>query len=613
MSELLFDFAKQLNPSLFPQMDVIIFSYICDSRAVKFKEKYLVRKSSTLFGGLVFAAFLSSQSLAQPSVVSKNIAPASKETIASKKPNTATIEKIESDVSEALTVIQDNYIEGKKVDYNELFKSSIEGMLRSLDPHSNYFDAKDFEQFRTEQQSQYFGIGASIGNLTDKDDKVIATYIRGTFEGAPAQRAGLRYGDKIVDVNGTSMLGKTFTEVRTFLLGPRGTPAKITVERYSTGKRETVDIIRDAVPQPSIPDAYMIRPGIGYIGMTSRFNQTTYNEFRAAMQKLKAEGMQQLVLDIRENGGGLVNQAYRIANTFLSKGQTVFTQKGRLDGTGDTYKSDNAAPETMPMVLMVNGRSASASEILAGALQDHDRALVVGENTFGKGLVQNPFQMEYGTMLLLTIAKYETPSGRLIQRDYSDGSLYSYYGGGSLSEEEKAKKPTGAESKTDTGRLVYSGGGILPDEIVKPTTIPTERFNVQQKLVNSAIFNFALDVASSRIPGFDAYKIDNQIAFDHDIKSTDYPNSEALFQAFKKYATEKYNYTGAQIDKEREFVDRALRTEFVTAAYGTQTSTQIFNNDYDTQLKKAIELLPKAKQLASAKTNVQKTGLNSNR
>lgn len=558
-----------------------------------------MRKSSTLFSSLVFAAILSSQAFAQSNVVSKNITPATKEKTATKPANPVTIEKIEGDVSEALTVIQDNYIEGKKVDYNELFKSSIEGMLRSLDPHSNYFDAKDFEQFRTEQQSQYFGIGASIGNLTDKNDKVIATYIRGVFENAPAQRAGLRYGDKIVDVNGTSMLGKDFRDVRTFLLGPRGTTAKITVERYSTGKRETVDIIRDAVPQPSIPDAYMIRPGVGYIGMNTRFNQTTYNEFRAAMQKLKAQGMQQLVLDIRENGGGLVNQAYRIANTFLSKGQTVFTQKGRLDGTGDTYKSDNPNPEMVPMVLLVNGRSASASEILAGALQDHDRALVVGENTFGKGLVQNPFQMEYGTMLLLTIAKYETPSGRLIQRDYSDGSLYSYYGGGSLSDEEKAKKPLGAESKTDTGRPVYSGGGIQPDEVAKLNTLSPESYKLQQRLINSAIFNFALDMTSGKITGFDEYRIDKQKAYNYDIKATDYPKSEALYQAFKKYVTEKYDYTAAQIDKEREFVERSLRVEFVTAAYGTQTSTQVFSNDYDPQIKKAIELLPKAKQLAS--------------
>lgn len=560
-----------------------------------------MRKSSTLLNGLLIVSFLSSQVMAQSNVVSKNIAPSSKETSASKTSSAVTLEKIESDVSEALTVIQENYIEGNKLDYNDVFKSSIEGMLKSLDPHSNYFDAKEFEQFRTEQQSQYFGIGASIGNLLDKNGKVVATYIRGVFENAPAQRAGLRYGDKIVEVNGNSMLGKDFSDVRKSLLGPRGTPAKLVVERYSTGKRETVEIIRDAVPQPSIADAYMIRPGVGYIGMTGRFNQTTFNEFRAAMQKLKAQGMQQLILDIRENGGGLVNQAYRIANTFLSKGQTIFTQKGRLDGAGDTYRSDNASPETLPVVLLVNERSASASEILAGALQDHDRALIVGENTFGKGLVQNPFQMEYGTMLLLTIAKYETPSGRLIQRDYSDGSLYNYLYPDRIPEgEKKAQKPLGAESKTDTGRKVYSGGGIMPDEIVKPGTIPTERFTLQQKIAAGAAFNFALDTISGKIPGFEDYKIDRQAVYNYDIKPTDFKIDENMYQAFKKYAVEKFGYTAAQIDKERESVERSLRTEFVTAAYGTQTSSQVFFNDYDVQIKKAIELVPKAKQLAMA-------------
>lgn len=567
-----------------------------------------MNKSSTFVGGLVFAAFLSFQTPAQSDAVSKNITPNDRPA-ASAKADPVTVQKIETDVSEALTVIQENHIEGKKVNYNDLFKSSIEGMLRSLDPHSNYFDAKEYEQFRTEQQSQYFGIGATIGDLRDKDNKVVATFIRGTFEGAPAQRAGLKYGDKIVEVNGTSMLGKEFREVRTFLLGPRGTTAKLTVERYGTGERQTVDIIRDAVPQPSIPEAYMIRPGVGYIAMNTRFNQTTYNEFRAAMQRLKAEGMQQLVLDIRGNGGGLVNQAYRIANTFLSKGQTVFTQKGRLDGTGDTYRSDNSQPETLPVVLMVNQYSASASEILAGALQDHDRALIVGENTFGKGLVQNPFQMEYGTMLLLTIAKYETPSGRLIQKDYSDGSLYSYYGGGSLNGEGQPKKPAGAEMKTDTGRTVYGGGGIAPDEIVKPTTIPTERFNQQQKMASGAIFNFALDVMAGKIPGFDAYRVDRQLSYTYDIKPTDFPVTDALFAAFKQFAASKYNYPAAQIDKEREAISRNLRTEFVMAAYGAQTSNQVINNDYDVQLKKAIELLPRAKQLA-ATANAQRAGVN---
>ncbi|MEK7722879.1 MAG: PDZ domain-containing protein, partial [Acidobacteriota bacterium] len=262
-----------------------------------------MKKSSSLIFVLIISLFLQNAVFAQ-TTVSKSLPPAPKESTVTKSNNPVTIEKIESDMSEALTVIQENYVDGKKLDYNDLFKSSIDGMLHSLDPHSNYFDAKEFEQFRTEQQSQYFGIGASIGDLRDPSGKTVSTFIKATFENAPAWRAGLRYGDKILEVNGVSMQNKPFFEVRNHLRGPRGTSAKIVVERYGTGKRETVEIIRDAVPQPSIPEAYMIKPGVGYIAMTGGFNQTTFDEFRIAMRDLKAQGMTQLVLDLRGNGGG---------------------------------------------------------------------------------------------------------------------------------------------------------------------------------------------------------------------------------------------------------------------------------------------------------------------
>jgi carboxyl-terminal processing protease len=573
-----------------------------------------VRKSFTLFCNLLLIISIATTSFAQTATTSRVITGAPKEKIVVPgKSNPVTVEKIEQDMAEALTVIQDSYVGGKKLNYNDLIKSSIDSMLHTLDPHSNYFDAKEFEQFRTDQQSQYFGIGATIGDLRDGKGNLIATYIKATFDGAPAHRAGLRYGDKIVDVNGTSMLGKPFSDVRSFLRGPRGTPAKITVERYGTGKRETVEITRDAVPQPSIPEAYMIRPGVGYIAMTGGFNQTTFNEFRQAMVELKRQGMENLVLDLRNNGGGLVNQAYRVASTFLGRGQTVFTQKGRVEDSFGSYPSDNGTPDQTPIVIMVNRNTASASEILAGALQDHDRALIVGENTFGKGLVQNPFILEYGSMLLLTIAKYETPSGRLIQRDYSNGNLYDYYtGGGTLRDEKPADKPKGAETKTDTGRTVYGGGGIQPDEAVKPQTIPAERAQLQSKLIDP-IFAFSLDVVYGKLPGFETYKADRPITFDYDLKATDFPINETVYQAFKKYAMDKYKLTTAQVDREREFVERTLRTEFVTAAYGSTTSFQVFN-EYDTQLKRAIEVLPKAKQLAteSARVNAQKAISNNN-
>lgn len=508
------------------------------------------------------------------------------------------VEDIEKDIAEVLSVIESNHVKGSKLDYNDLFKSSIDTMLHALDPHSNYFDAKEAEQFRTDQSSRYFGIGATIGDLADADGKVLATYIKATFDGAPANRAGLRYGDKIVEVNGTSMLGKPFAEVRNFLRGPKGTPAKLVVERLATGQKDTVEIIRDSVSQPSISEVYMIRPGVGYMAMRGGFNQTTAREFSDGMKRLKAEGMQQLVIDLRDNGGGLVGQAYRVANTFLGDGQNVFTQKGRLAGVTEPYSADNKNPERVPVVVLVNRNTASASEILAGALQDHDRALIVGENTFGKGLVQNPFQLDYGSMLLLTIAKYETPAGRLIQRDYSNGDLYSYYTDGGTFRDETSEPlaPTGPESRTDAGRAVYGGGGINPDVPVKPQTIPAERARTQNRLVNP-ILAFSLEVVAGRVKGFESYKIDKPLTFDYDIKKSDFPITDQLYAAYKQFASEKYKIAGSVTDSEREFVTRMLRTEFVTAAYGSETSQQVFN-DYDTTLAKGIELIPQAKSLA---------------
>ncbi|MEO6590166.1 MAG: S41 family peptidase [Pyrinomonadaceae bacterium] len=566
-----------------------------------------MKKHSTLFGGFVLIVFLFSNVFAQTDSVSKLKSSSPDTKTSSKSSKTVKAEDIEQDIADALTLIEDKHVNGNKLDYNNLFKTSIDNMLHTLDPHSNYFDAKETEEFRTSQNSQYFGIGATIGDLSDASGKVIATYIKATFEGAPANRAGLRYGDKIIEVNGVSMLNKPNAEVRTFLRGARGTPAKITVERYATGKRETVEIIRDAVSLPSISEYYLVRPGVGYIAMTGGFNHTTFDEFQTAMRHLKSLGMKQLILDLRNNPGGLVNQATKISNTFLAQGQTIFSQKGRAEGISSATQAINPTPDETPIVLLVNNYSASASEILAGALQDHDRALVVGENSYGKGLVQNPFPLDYGSMLLLTIAKYETPSGRLIQRDYSDGSLYNYlYKGGSLGDELDDQKPKGAASKTDSGRPVYSGGGINPDVVVKPLTIPIEKARFQAKL-NDPIFAYLLDLTYGKIAGFDTYKIDRPISFEYDIKATDFPITENIFQSFKNFAVSKYKFTPAQIDREREFIGRALRTELVMAAYGSQTSLQVFN-DYDNQLKKAIELLPEAKQLAieGAKANAKK-------
>src|SRR5687768_5939763 len=232
------------------------------------------------------------------------------------------------------------------------------------------------------------------------------------------------------------------------------------------------------------------------------------------------------------------------------------------------------------------------------------------------GLVQNPFPLEYGSMLLLTIAKYETPSGRLIQRDYSNGNLYDYYTNGGIGSDVGAEgTPKGPESKTDSGRVVYGGGGISPDVPLKPDTITTERFRYQQKMANP-VFAFALDLAFARVKGFEQYRVDKPIVFGYDIAAKDFPVTEELFQAFKSFAVAKYKYTPAQIDKEREFVERTLRSELVGAAYGSQTSLQV-SNEFDTQLMKAVELIPQAKQLAmegaKAKANAARLRVDANK
>jgi carboxyl-terminal processing protease len=507
-------------------------------------------------------------------------------------------EGIESDMAEALTVIQDNYVDGNKLVYNDVFKSSIIGMLRTLDPHSNYYDAKEFEEQLADWRSEYYGIGATIGDR--KIGATTDTYILATFEGTPAFRAGLRFGDRITEIDGQSVAGKPSGDVRDRLRGPRGTTVKVTVERASNGAKETVEITRDAVPQPTVPDAYFIKPGVGYIDMTRGFNYTTAEEFISALDYLRSRGMNGLVVDLRGNGGGILDQAKIVAEQFLTSGQTILTQKGRgTRGMEREYKSDNRTPDQTPLVVLVNRGTASASEIVAGAWQDHDRALIVGETSFGKGLVQSIMRLEYGTALTLTTSKYYTPSGRLIQRDYSNQSFYDYIYGrvNGTEDESKREKPKGPETHTDTGRPLYGGGGISPDENVKARALSAP----QVRLIDP-IFAFAREMVNGRVAGFNDYKVAAMPDFTRNVAPNDFVVDDKVFKAFKEFVVahaEEYKLTDAQLDRNREFVARQLRYDLTTAAFGSVKATQVLILD-DPQVVKAIDSIPRARDLASA-------------
>jgi carboxyl-terminal processing protease len=505
-----------------------------------------------------------------------------------------TILTVNQDFKEAMNVIRENYVDGNKLDYNNVYKSSMTGMLRTLDPHSTYFDREEFEELKADQRSEYTGIGATIQNFSIGEQQ--ETYITATFDHSPAWRGGLRYGDRIDAVDGVSMHGKLSAEVRDKIRGPRDSRVKVTVTRAATGKVETVEIVRASVPQPSVPDYYFIRPGIGYIDMTKGFNYDTAEGLQDALDRLQQRGLNSLVLDLRGNPGGFLDSAIAVASTFLPQGQLILTQKGR-SGVGDrVYRSNNPQPDRTPLVILVNEFTASASEIVAGAMQDHDRALIVGQTSFGKGLVQSIINLPEGAGLTLTSAKYYTPSGRLIQRDYSEGGWYNYMSRGGVMHDATTGKPVGPASRTDTGRTVYGGGGIMPDEAVKRGTITNTQFRMRDP-----IFFFAREMAYGRVTGLDRYKVDRPIEYGHDLMPTDFPMNDMVFNAFKDFVTKDQNwkvFTPA-LDQNRTYIEQQLRYQLSTAAFGTVASLQVLMKD-DPQIAKAIELVPRARDLAMA-------------
>lgn len=448
----------------------------------------------------------------------------------------------------------------------QLAKTGIDAMLKELDPYTVYYHESNIEDYRLMTTGQYGGIGALIRKMGD------FSFIAEPYEGKPAQVAGLKAGDKIVSIDGKSMEKKSTEEVSDALKGPKGTSFELVVERAGEG-RKNFKITRDEIKLPDVPYFGMLQDKVGYVKLNS-FTQTASADVKSAIEKLQANGMQELVLDLRGNGGGLLIEAVKIVNFFVAKNQVVVTTKGRVAEENRTYKTleDPFAPN-MPLVVLIDGGSASASEILAGSLQDLDRAVVIGENSYGKGLVQRTYDLKYGSKIKITIAKYYTPSGRCVQR-------LEYY-----DKENGAKPKEVADSLlktfyTKNGRPVIDGRGIDPD--IEVTLEDLSRLSAML-LVKNHIFNYATQFAAQNA----------QIAAAGTFQLTD-----AQYADFKRYVMTQpdFDYTTASeeaLRKMKETAEKEGYFEDVAAEYKVMLEkvTPSKERDLDKFKKEISELL----------------------
>ena len=518
---------------------------------------------------------------------------------------------IANDYSEALDLVSANYAD--EVNYDKAGEGAIQGMLTALDPHSNFFSQAEYRRLLQDQESRFTGIGVSI--LRHRD----GVYVQTPLAGTPAAKAGLRFGDRIVEVDGKDAREWTTQEVSKAVRGPEGERVTLKIERAGALAPLFFTVERAYVPQPSVRNTFMIRPGVGYVGLTGGFTKTTGGELKKALDDLSKEGARQIVLDLRNNPGGLLPESINVASHFIPRGETVVSVRGRDADEVTRYQNVSTDPVDHPLVVLINRNSASASEIVAGAIQDHGRGLIVGETSFGKGLVQKVFPLPLGAGLTLTTAKYYTPYGRSIQRDYTGGSFYDYY---VRHEEEPAPapphKPTqvaptgvplneptpqptpapkanGPAIKTAGGRVYYGGGGITPDYEVKPLdlTRPT------RARVFEASFHFVRQLAGGQIAGLESYRISEGPQLGRYPRAGELAVNDKVLEAFREFVRrdKEFGLSVAQVDADLDYVKLRVRDDLITAAYGGDAAGR-FLLEGDPQILRALELLPEAKTLA---------------
>jgi carboxyl-terminal processing protease len=449
-----------------------------------------------------------------------------------------------------------------------IYNGAITGMLRTLDPHSNFLDPKTYQLLQQDQRGRYYGVGMEISM---DGSKVIVTE---PFPGSPALRAGVRRGDSVVEIDGEGVQGLNSAQVADRLKGPRGTQVQLAVSREGVEKPISFTVTRDGISRSDV-DAFWVKPGIAYLRIRSFTNQNTGLEVEEKFREFGEDNVKGLILDMRGNQGGLVSEAVRVGGRFLQKGQTVVSHRGRASAEQVFRATGQAAERNYPIVVMVDRYSASASEIVAGALQDHDRAWVIGESTFGKGLVQAQFPLSEGAALLLTIARYYTPSGRLIQRDYEHMSFIDYY------YRRGESRNLQDEKFTDTGRAVYGGNGIAPDEKLEAAKSTDFQRRVWRVFGPLSFFHFANAWLSGRNP---------------EVPEGWRPDEEAM-QSFQDFLKRKeIPFTAAEFDENRNWVAEQIRTELYTRAFDRRRAERARMED-DPQVHRAIASLPTAQGL----------------
>jgi carboxyl-terminal processing protease len=465
--------------------------------------------------------------------------------------------------TQVYSIVEQNYAEPVDPD-KAIYNGAIPGMLHVLDPHSNFFDPKAYSLLKEDQSGKYYGVGMTVG---PRNNKVI---VIAPFVGTPAYRAGIHPGDIIIAVDGKSTDNMSTSDVADLLKGPKGTTVHITVLREGADKPLEFTVVRDEIPRYSVDLHFLIRPGIGYMHI-SGFNETTDTEVQNALDEMG--DLKGLILDLRQNPGGLLSEGVGVADKFLRKGQLIVSHHGRASSEKRYVATHGNGGKEYPLVVLVNRGTASAAEIVAGAIQDHDRGLIAGETTFGKGLVQTVYPLSENTGLALTTAKYYTPSGRLIQRDYSNVSLYDYYFNRDADENN-----AGREVKlTDSGRTVYGGGGITPD--YKIATPKGNHFQ-DDMLQHYAFFNFAKHYMVSHQPT-KSFEVD-----------------DVVMQDFRKFLdSQNIAYTEADLVQNEDWVKSNIKSEIFIDAFGQDEGLKV-RAEADPEVIKALQLLPEAKQLA---------------